>query len=200
MRVSCCLLAKPACTHARVDVQTSLNAALDTITAAVKELVCAEHVVVFLMDAARQVLWTSIANYNTHGQPRLFRVQQGGGGIIGMCAENKQQLSLCLLVSTAVQHSAARAAGELLRLQLAVLMCRAVSHHCCRTSRRRTPCWASCTLSWRHATAGEAVTTFACICNRLGRHAPAAATAPTLGAAAAARAAIAPRPLQRPAA
>jgi len=48
-------------------VQANLSGALDTITDAVKELVSAQHAVVLLMDAARQVLWTSITNAGTGG-------------------------------------------------------------------------------------------------------------------------------------
>jgi hypothetical protein len=78
-------------------LQTNLNAALDTITDAVKELVAGQHAVVLLMDAARHVLWTSIIDTNTWAAAKLFRVQQEEG-LIGACAADKQQVALCVSV------------------------------------------------------------------------------------------------------
>jgi hypothetical protein len=51
-----------------------------------------------------QVLWTSITNEHTRGQPRVIRVQQGDG-CIGRCAGSKQQLALSNGVSAHVRHA-----------------------------------------------------------------------------------------------
>ena len=79
-------------------VQTSLSGALDTIAAAAKELVSAQHVAVLLMDHPRQVLWTSIVDSNDISKrPISLRVRRGQG-IIACCAADKQQVALCTQV------------------------------------------------------------------------------------------------------
>lgn len=81
------------------DPQTTLNGALDTIAAAARELVSARHVVVLLMDHARQTLWTSIMdNQNMSGPSLSFRVKEGQG-VLAQCAADKQQVAMCLPVS-----------------------------------------------------------------------------------------------------
>ncbi|GBG00359.1 cAMP phosphodiesterase [Raphidocelis subcapitata] len=72
---------------------SSLEGALSTITDAVRELVRAERVVVFLLDHAREVLWTSFAH---RGRARQIRTRSRDG-CIGRCATSKQQLGLDFL-------------------------------------------------------------------------------------------------------
>ncbi|KIY94196.1 cGMP-dependent 3',5'-cyclic phosphodiesterase [Monoraphidium neglectum] len=73
---------------------SSLDCALGTITEAVQELVHAERVVVFLMDHARGVLWSSFVHPVT-GHVRQIRTKQHAG-CVGRCATSKQQLCLDL--------------------------------------------------------------------------------------------------------
>jgi hypothetical protein len=71
---------------------SSLDGALSTITEAVQELVHAQRVAVFLVDHAREVLWTSFVHPVT-GHARQIRTRQRDG-CIGRCAATKQQLSI----------------------------------------------------------------------------------------------------------
>jgi len=71
----------PARHHHRLHItpaQTSLDSALSTITGAVQELVRAQRVVVFLMDHAREVLWTSFVH------PVTGHVRQIRCGLLGV--------------------------------------------------------------------------------------------------------------------
>jgi hypothetical protein len=81
-----------------LSLQSNLSAALDTIALAVKELVCARHVVVLLMDVSKRTLWSSISTSSTGFTARLFRVKEGEG-IIASCAADGNQVALCLAVS-----------------------------------------------------------------------------------------------------
>jgi hypothetical protein len=84
--------------HQLPRLQTNLSGALDTIALAVKELVCARHVVVLLMDVSKRTLWSSISTSNSGFVARLFRVKEGEG-IIAACAADGAQVALCLAVS-----------------------------------------------------------------------------------------------------
>lgn len=80
-------------------LQTTLNGALDTIAAAARELVSARHVIVLLMDHARQMLWTSIIdNQSISGASLSFRVKEGQG-VLAQCAVDKEQVTMSLAVS-----------------------------------------------------------------------------------------------------
>ncbi|KAF6255057.1 hypothetical protein COO60DRAFT_253612 [Scenedesmus sp. NREL 46B-D3] len=79
----------------RLNAVTNLGGALDTIALAVRELVCARHVVVLLMDVSKRTLWSSISTPNTGCIAKLFRVKEGEG-IIAACAADGAQVALCL--------------------------------------------------------------------------------------------------------
>jgi GAF domain-containing protein len=98
-----------------------LRAVLDTVTAAARELVRAEQAVVFLADSARGELWTTVGVLGMGGggssggasDVRTLR-SKVGEGIVGACAAEKRQISLCvpLVVSGDAGAAAAAAAAR----------------------------------------------------------------------------------------
>lgn len=89
-------------------LQTSLMAALDTISDAACELVAAQHVVVFLADRTRQELWANISSGGDGSgqqQPAMRTVRvRVGSGAIGECAAQRQQVALDLMGTSPQQQ------------------------------------------------------------------------------------------------